>query len=77
MTEPIKLCDLPLNKNAVVSCISDPELSERLAELGFVENAAVKPVLRSIKGGVAAYEVMGAVFALRRCDTEKMAVVLI
>ena len=69
----IRLCDLPLNHNASVARVGG-ELSERLRELGFIEDATVRAAHRSARGGVTAYEVMGAVFALRRGDAANVEV---
>lgn len=44
----------------------------RLRELGFVEGAALRCLGRSPGGGSAAYEVGGAVFALRDGDSGRI-----
>jgi|GEM_PF-4274890 len=75
--ETVRLSDVPLNISVKIAAVADFELSERIVELGFIKNAVIKPVHRSMRGGVTAYEVMGSVFALRRSDAEKMAVSLI
>ena len=70
----VKLSELPMMRTARIAKIGGDSLSERLCELGFIENTSVRAAHRN--GGVTAYEIMGSVFALRKSDAEKIEVAL-
>ena len=69
------LCDLPLGETAVISLLTAPQRErERLLSLGFIPGSEVRPVLESPWGDPVAYEVCGAVIALRRCDAGQIVI---
>lgn len=54
---------------------ADCAMRTRLQDLGLVEGAAVRCVFRSPAGSPAAYEIRGAVIALRSGDASEVQVV--
>lgn len=77
MHQDISLNRLALNQNARITAL-DFSGSERrrMLDLGFREGSAVRPVLQSAKGGPTAYQVCGALIALRSCDSRRITVSL-
>ena len=62
----IKLCDLPIgHKATVVQLYSTGAVRRRLLDLGLVENTVVESVRKSPLGDPIAYNIRGALIALR------------
>lgn len=71
------LCHLSLGDRATIhSSIAKGKDGCRLIDLGFVEGAHVRAVHKSPFGGPMAYEVMGAIIALRQEDAKYILVEL-
>lgn len=67
---------LPLGKQAKITQIDAPqEVRARLMALGFIPDGCIRTRLESPWGDPVAYEVCGAVIALRRADARQIAVV--
>ena len=67
------LSELPLGETAAIASLTAPQPErERLLSLGFVPGSPVRSVLESPWGDPVAYEVCGAVIALRRCDARQI-----
>ena len=63
------LRELPLGRTAAIASLTAPQPErERLLSLGFIPGSLVRPVLESPWGDPVAYEICGAVIALRRTD---------
>jgi len=66
---------LAVGQQASIVCLDAPgEFRARLMALGFVPGGSVRAVLESPWGDPVAYEVCGAVIALRRSDARQVAV---
>lgn len=66
MEQSMKLCELPVGQCAKIEKINaDESIKRRLLDLGMVRNTKVRTVLKSPSGDPRAYEVRGAVIALR------------
>ena len=75
MKEERMLDCLPLGEQAEIIQIDAPqEVRARLIALGFVPGGCVRTRLESPWGDPVAYEVCGAVIALRRADARQIAV---
>lgn len=74
--EDFKTLDtLPVGQQATVAALSAPaEQRLRLLELGFVPGGTVAAVQESPFGDPVAYQVCGAVIALRRTDARQIQV---
>ena len=60
---------LAVDQSATVRAIGETcAMKTRLRDLGLVEGTAVRCVLKGPSGSLAAYEIRGAVIALRRQD---------
>ncbi len=67
---------LPLGKQAKITQIDAPqEVRARLMALGFIPGGCIRTRLESPWGDPVAYEVCGAVIALRRADARQIAIV--
>ena len=74
----LKLNEVNLWQSAYIVKISENcKLSKRLKELGFYSGVLVKPVFSSLIKGSRAYDVCGAVVALRDEIAEKIEVSLV
>lgn len=68
-----RLCDLNIGDKAKVSELSlDGAIRRRLMDIGLIEGTNVKCVLKSPLGDPKAYEIRGAVIAIRNEDAEKI-----
>lgn len=56
----------------VISLQNSGSMRQRLTDLGLVEGSRVTCLGRSLWGDPAAYEICGAVIALRRADCEQI-----
>lgn len=75
MNTEIKLCDLPIKQNAVVTQIDCMQrLKERMSDLGIYEGAVISPILKSPFNDPKAYRVCDTTIALRNSDAEKITV---
>lgn len=68
MNRTMPLCDLPTGERAQVVALHHPTLRRRLMDIGLVPHAWVACVGRSPGGDPSAYEVCGAVIAIRCGD---------
>ena len=69
MNDVKPLHELPLGRTATIAALNAPHSErERLLSLGFIPGSLVRPVLESPWGDPVAYEICGAVIALRRTD---------
>ncbi|MCL6634349.1 MAG: ferrous iron transport protein A [Peptococcaceae bacterium] len=66
----------PGRRGIVVSLAADGMARSRLLDLGLVPGAAVEMVRRSPSGDPAAFNIKGALIALRREDAERVTVEL-
>ena len=63
------LRELPLGRTAAIASLTAPQPErERLLSLGFIPGSLVRPVLESPWGDPVAYEICGAVIAIRAAD---------
>ncbi|MCI8442449.1 MAG: ferrous iron transport protein A [Provencibacterium sp.] len=75
MQEAISLDRLALNQGARIKTIHFHEKERRrMLDLGFREGSVVRPVLRSPSGSPTAYQVCGALIALRSSESERISV---
>ena len=66
LDDPVKLSELAIGEAARIQAIrTDGATERRLLDLGMVRGSVVRPILRSPSGDPVAYEVRGAVVALR------------
>ena len=71
--EAIPLCRLPTGQRAVVIKLNCSEaLCRRLEDLGMLEGTELRCLHRSPAGSPGAYELRGAVIALRREDAAEI-----
>lgn len=69
---------LEIGQKAFVRALgSESSLRERLQDLGLVEGTKIRCVLKSPAGDPAAYEIRGAVIALRRGDASAVQLELV
>ena len=66
MNELIRLCDLQINKTAVVAEFCAGKMTQRINDLGIVE---ITPVFIAPFGDPVAYSVKHTLIALRRKDS--------
>jgi len=63
------LNEIPLGKRCIIDClISTGKQRRRLLDLGLTKGTVVEPVQKSPFGDLRAYEIRGAVIALRKED---------
>lgn len=71
----IPLHQLPLgNFGRVKTLLSDGNIRKRMLDLGLIENTTVVSLYRSPSGDPTAYQIRGAVIALRSEEAEKILV---
>jgi ferrous iron transport protein A len=71
----IPLNYLPLGKKAIVKeLISDGTIRRRMLDLGLITNTVVEALQRSPSGDPIAYDIRGAVIALRSEEASKILV---
>lgn len=71
----IKLCDLAIGEKASVLKLLSKGLSHRrMLDLGLVENSIVEPIRKSPMGDPIAYNIRGALIALRSEEASKIIV---
>lgn len=69
------LTGLPEGKTGFLQSVSLPERQrKRLADLGFVPGAAICRCMTAPGGSPVAFDIKGAVIALRRTDCDKITV---
>ena len=69
------LSELKIGDSAVICRLdTDTNIRRRLQEIGFIKGATVKSIMRSPLGDPTAYEVCGAVIALRNKDADTISV---
>ena len=74
-SETFDLSRLPVGCRAIITCIRAEGLEkDRFIDLGFSPSLEVKTLFHSPSGSPTAYEVMGAVLALRSEDAAKIIV---
>ena len=70
----ISLNELKVNEEAIISFVlADENIKKRLLDVGFVKGSKVKKVLE--KGNIVAYEIKGAIMAIRKDDTKNIMVI--
>lgn len=74
MNELIRLCDLQINKTAVVAEFCAGKMTQRINDLGIVEGCEITPVFIAPFGDPVAYSVKHTLIALRRRDSRKILV---
>ncbi len=72
MTENITIDKMIPGEEAVVNTTDESDLSGRLRDLGLTCGTPVKCLHRAPLGDPTAYEIRGAVIALRREDSRKV-----
>ena len=71
----MRLCDIDIGKTARVQSLGGKEgIVRRLRDMGMVEGTSIVPVMVSPLGDPRAYDLRGAVIALRRRDAAHIAV---
>ena len=73
--ETVTMDRLSPGESAVVEHIKHPAMSHRLSSLGLTAGTAVRCLFRAPLGDPSAYDVRGAVIALRREDSGCVSVV--
>lgn len=64
------LNELPINSTSRIKKLNcDGNIRRRLLDLGIISNTPIKAVLRSPSGDPTAYEIRGALIAIRKEDT--------
>lgn len=62
---------VPINKAAkVAELCCDGNTRRRMLDLGIIKGTSLKPILKSPSGDPRAYEIRGAIIALRKEDSE-------
>lgn len=73
MKEPFLLSSLPEGETGLVATLlAAGSLRRRLLDIGLTEGTPVRCLLHSPFGDPAAYEIRGAVFALRQEDSRQV-----
>lgn len=71
----MNLCDLPLNKNAIIDKINHPDdIKRRLYDMGFTEGVEVMMLLISPSKHIKGYLVRDSLIALRDKDARNIQV---
>ena len=69
------LNDLKLGKSGkVIKNEANDNIRRRLLDIGLVRGSIIRPVLISPGGDMVAYQIKGAIVAIRKSDTEKIMV---
>lgn len=69
------LNELPVGKTATIKSINlSGDIKRRLCDLGLIGGTTVKSVLKSPSGNPIAYNIRGAIIALRNSDTMKITI---
>ncbi len=75
MNKEIKLNTAPVGTSCLVRSVGgDGPMRRRLMDLGLVDGARITPLFESIGGDPRAYDIRGAVIALRGMDAELISV---
>lgn len=74
MNQMTRLSQLPEGACATVTALPPCGVSGRLLDLGMIPGTSVRCVRRAPSGSPIAYEIRGAVVALRRADAAKISV---
>ena len=75
MNKEIKLNTAPVGTSYLVRSVGgDGPMRRRLMDLGLVDGARITPLFESIGGDPRAYDIRGAVIALRGMDAELISV---
>lgn len=68
-----RLCDIAYGESAIIkSVLLEGSISRRLYDMGFIEGTDIECVGRSLFGGMSAFLVRGAVYAIRTGECEKI-----
>jgi len=68
MNNPLPLCDLQAGQKGQVHSLCHPTLGQRLADIGLVKGRWVTCIGHAPLGDPTAYEICGAVVAIRQAD---------
>ena len=72
----INLNELKINEEAIIAKVKAKEnIKKRLLDIGLVKGAKIKKVLISSGKDMVAYEIKGAVIAIRKEDTKDIMVI--
>lgn len=63
---------VPGKSGRVVECQCNVDMTRRLEELGMIPGTVVTCLHKSPSGSPAAFDIQGAIIALRRVDTERI-----
>ncbi len=67
------MSDLDIDETAViVELNADNSIKRRLIDMGLIEGTKIKCLHKSPFGGIAAYDIRGAVIAIRSEDSENI-----
>ena len=68
-----RLCDIGYGESAVIKdVLLEGSIGRRLYDIGFIEGTDIECVGKSLFGGMTAFLVRGAVYALRTGECEKI-----
>ncbi|MBQ0083365.1 MAG: ferrous iron transport protein A [Clostridiales bacterium] len=71
----MKLTNAALGEEYTVCCVSDNhDMKRRFSDLGIMKGETITPLYRSPFGEPTAYEILGAVMALRKEDSDSITV---
>ena len=77
MGDSMRLNDLKIGEEAIVTIVeANNNIKKRLLDIGLVKGSKVKPVLKS-SNNMVAYDIKGAIIAIRKDDTKKIKVEVI
>ena len=70
-----RLNELSINEEGVITKVEAPSnIKNRLIDIGFVKGAKIKKILVSPGKDMVAYDIKGAVIAIRKDDTKEIMV---
>lgn len=66
------LNELKINEEAIITLIKNSNLKRRLMDIGFVNGAKVKLILKNIGDNMRAYQIKNTIMALRLNDSKNI-----
>ncbi len=66
------LNELKINEEATITLIKNSNLKRRLMDIGFVNGAKVKLILKNIGDNMRAYQIKNTIMALRLNDSKNI-----
>ena len=77
MGDSMRLNDLKIGEEAIVTIVeANNNIKKRLLDIGLVKGSQVKPVLKA-SNNMVAYDIKGAIIAIRKDDTKEIKVEVI